>query len=166
MGWVLDLFSLLNITCGTEFLVLFLVVELLLVLGGLYSLLVVGHQHALVIMLPLTLIPLFLGGLRSLITLSTAVDLLRAADSSSADQPDGVLLLAMSAAPVLFGVVATMPAFLMVAVGRVWMTWQANRPPKAAKSAVESGLTGTSRDVDHTATDAEVYMAELTRSRR
>jgi len=162
MRAVSSLFSLLNITCGTEFLVLILVVELVLILAALFSWLILRQQHALMMILPLTFIPLFLGGLRSLITLSTAVALLRDADSNSAEMPDGVLLLAMSAAPVLFGMVATMPAFLIVTVGRVWMTLRANRKPRAPKAIVDSGSHGSS----HMVSDTDNYLAELARSRR
>jgi len=166
MRAVSSLFSLLNITCGTEFLILILVVELVLILVALFAWLVLRQQHALMMILPLTFIPLFLGGLRSLITLSTAVDLLRDADSNSAEMPDGVLLLAMSAAPMLFGIVATIPAFLIVTVGRVWMSFLANRKPKAHKAIIDGGSHGSSRNEDHLASDTDNYLAELTRSRR
>ncbi len=161
-----NLLSLLNITCGLEFLILFLVVEALLFTGALYLLFVVRQQQAFVIYLPLTLLPLFIGGLRSLVTLSTAVELLRNADATSADQPDGVVLLAMSAAPVLFGVVVAMPAFIAVVSGRALMVLQANRKPRASKQQVESSQLVSSKNGEHVVSATESYLAELVRNRR
>jgi len=161
-----NLFDLLNVTCGPEFFIAFFIAETLLFIGALFLLFVVRQQHALVIFLPLTLLPLFIGSLRSLITLSTAVDLLINADANSADQPDGVVLLAMSAAPVLFGIVVAMPAFLVVIFGRAMMALQANRSPKVKKQKIDKGLDDSSARGESLASATETYMAELTRNRR
>lgn len=160
------LISLLMITCGIEYFISLLAVEAVLVMVAFYLSFGLRAQYALTLFMPLTFMPLFIGALCSLVTLSISVDLMRSADARSLAQPDGVLLLGMSAIPVLFGVVLTMPAFMVVVWGRIWLTLQANRKPRAPKAKKETSSQSTSRGGDYNEAEADQYIAELTKRRR
>ncbi len=166
MPLLTNLQNLLLVSCGTEFLILFFAVELILFLGGAYLLYAVRHQHALAIYLPLTTLPLFLGGLRSLLTLSTAVALLESVHAAATDQPDGMMLIGLSAGPLLLGIVLTAPAFTLVTAGRATMTWWANRDRTPVEPEAEPKPGKSNRNGDSEPSDADDYITQLTRNRR
>jgi hypothetical protein len=163
MTSISSLVSLLVLTCGVEFLVSLLVVEVVLLGVAFYLAFGLRAQFALNAFLPLTFAPLFIGSLCSLMTLSISVDLMQSVDAPSTEQADGAMLLGMSAAPVLFSAFLVAPAFLVVVWGRIWLTLQANRKPKAAADVpAQNVLRGTEYD----AVEADEYIAQLTKRRR
>ncbi len=163
MAALANAWDLLTVSCRVEFLVLMLASELILLVAAFYFMLRIPNQHALGVFLPLTSLPLFIGGLRSLLTLAMALSLLQSTADSPADQPDGTMLLGMSAMPLLAGVVIMMPCFTLIASARAYMMWLANRPIPAPKE------TPPDRAKDRTMVtaedDANDYLAQLTRGR-
>lgn len=163
MSSVSSLVSLLVLTCGIEFLVSLLLVEVVLLGVALYLAFGLRAQFALNAFLPFTFTPLFIGSLCSLMTLSISVDLMQSVDAPSTEQSDGAMLLGMSAAPILFSAFLVAPAFLVVVWGRVWLTLQANRKPKVvAEPAAQNVLRGA----DYDAVEADEYISQLTKRRR
>jgi len=162
MSAISKLVSLLVITCGVEFFVSLLAVEAVLIIVAAYLSFGLRAQYALTVIMPLTFTPLFIGSLCSLMALTISVDLVRSAEGPSPEQPDGFLLLGMSAMPVLFGVFLSMPAFMVVVWGRIWLTLQANRKPKALRAKNEK----SSRNSEYEASEADQYIAELTKRRK
>jgi hypothetical protein len=160
----LKLIDLLIISCGLEFLIALFAIEILVTLVALFLLFVIRQQHAFVIFLPVTLFPMFIGSLRSLMTLSTVFGVLTKTDANSAGQHDGIVLLAMSAAPVLFGIVVSMPAFFVVVLGRATMVLKANWKPGAKQRSDDT--VGSSSQDDFLTSTTDAYLAELTRKRR
>jgi hypothetical protein len=166
MDALLELYDLLAVTFGTASFWVLIVSELLLLTIGLYLALVVRSQHTLTLYFPLTFLPVFMGGLGSCLTLSSALTYLRLNDSADSGMQGPLLLLGMSAMPMLFGIVVTFPACFVVAAGRVWIMWQANRKPKPPRTEKPLEEQSTPRSRDAVAMDADDYMAELVKLRR
>jgi hypothetical protein len=163
MSSISSLVSLLVLTCGVEFLVSLLVVEVVLLGVAFYLAFGLRAQFALNAFLPLTFVPLFIGSLCSLMTLSISIDLMQAVDSPSAEVSNGVMLLGMSTVPVLFSVILVAPAFLVVVWGRIWLTLQANRKPKVVAEVPTQNVL---RGEDYDAVEADEYISQLTKRRR
>ena len=74
---------------------------------------------------PVTFFPFFVAAFRSLLSLSAVIGLLRESRTSSTDISESVMLMGMSFLPLLFGLIASLPGFMIVAVGRAQVVWKA-----------------------------------------
>lgn len=160
----MDVFDLALISSGDTFLWILAITEVLLIALSLYLIVVVRHQHALGVCLPLTMFPLFAGCFRTLVTLATAVTLSDAAQTARDLQPNFVMLMGVSLTPLLLGAVISAPAFFLLSFARLYLTVRAHLPKRAAPKAVEEDkvIASTAAIEDELANN---YLAKLTRSR-
>jgi hypothetical protein len=160
----MDVFDLALISSGDTFLWILATTELLLVALSLYLIVIIRHQHAMGVCLPLTLVPLFAGCFRTLITLATAVTLSDGPQSANEPQPNFVMLMGVSLTPFLLGAVVSAPAFLLLSSARLYLTIRAHLPTRAApKVDDEDKVTVSATAIDDEL--ANSYLAKLTRSR-
>jgi hypothetical protein len=160
----MDVFDLALVSSGNLFLWVLAIMEVLLVALSIYLIAVIRHQHAMGVCLPLTLIPLFAGCFRTLMTLATAVTLSEAAQDTSDGQPNFVMLMGVSLTPLLLSAVVAAPAFLLLSTARLYLTVRAHLPKRVATKVPDEEKV----IVSATAIDDELasnYLAKLTRSR-
>ncbi len=173
MNSLTSAWEILVISCGLDFLVFISAVELTLIVLGIWFVRIAKHQQSIGIFLPLTAIPLLFGGFRSLLTLTNALTLIMPTNASDPLQPDGALLLGMSAAPLLLGMVSMTPCFLLMTAMRVTLVWRASYPATDSSSIVQPSSSEPERVArsTHTVDDCTVeetdrYIAQLTRYHR
>lgn len=160
----MDVLELARVSSGDTFLIVMVVFELLLIGLATYLIFFVRHQHALGVCIPLSFAPLFIGCFRSLITLATAVTISESMRENSGTQPNFVMLIGVSLAPLLLGAVISAPAFLMLSLVRFYLSIEAYLPRrKSNEISDEETEKAAAAEFDNEL--ANSYLAKLTRSR-
>jgi hypothetical protein len=166
MGNLGDTLDLLWLVCGPFYLIVTVVLAVMIAGAASYLVMVRRNPQLLGVFLPLTFFPLFVGAFRSILSLSAAVNLLRHAETSAGVMSESVMLMGMALLPLLFGFVASLPGFMIVAAGRAQVVWKATHSgsdPRTKKSQPKPRRPGYGGD--EIQEEAEKFLSRLTSSR-
>ncbi len=149
--------ELLLLTCGWPCLIALLLLSALTWGGGIY-LIQTRRRMIIIDYLPLTWLPLLVGGFRSLLGMITALSLLRGTGGD-----EGALLVGMAFVPMLLGFSLSIPGFVTVAAGRAALTWHAAKPVAEPHSKDVERLIQAKAQRE--AEETEKYLATFSRPR-
>jgi hypothetical protein len=167
MGNLKDTLDLLWMVCGPIPLISQIVFAVMITCGAIFFIGVRRNSQLLSVLLPLTFFPLFIGAFQSLLSLSAAVNLLRDAETSSGVMSESVTLMGMALLPLLFGFIASLPGFMVVAAGRAHIVWNATThqsPSARSRQPPKPRRAGYSGD-DEIQDEAEKFLSRLTSTR-